>query len=84
MEANVKRVVILLLATCLLSAGGCASIAAGLLRSALGIKKSDEVGSTQRLKKERKLKEERKWIQYWRDHPNENRAMTEAFKDDYR
>ena len=33
---------------------------------------------------ERKLKEERKWIQYWRDHQNENPAMTEAFKDNLR
>lgn len=26
---------------------------------------------------------DRPWKQYWRDHPSENPAMHEAFKDDY-
>jgi hypothetical protein len=84
MEASVKKIVVLLVSVCLFSTSGCASIAEGMLRSALGIKKSDEDRFTRRRKEERKLKEQRKWIQYWRDHPTENPAMTEAFNDDYR
>lgn len=79
-----KKAAVLLIATGLLSAGGCASIAGGIVRGALGIKKSDSDDPARRRRKERKLREERKWIQYWRDHPDTNPAMTEAFKDDHR
>ena len=79
-----KKIVVLLISVFLFSTCGCATIAKGMLRSALGIKKSDKDEFTRQRKKERKLKEQRRWIQHWRDHPNENPAMTDAFKDDYR
>ena len=65
------------------TAGGCASIAQSVLRSALGIEKKEETYESRR-RKERRLKEERKWIKYWRSNPDVNPAMTEAFKDDDR
>jgi len=37
-----NKIIILLVSVSLLSTGGCASIAKGLLRSALGIKSRDE------------------------------------------
>lgn len=40
---------------------------------------SDESGM-ERIHRERS---EREWKQYWRDNPNENPAMHEAFRDDY-
>lgn len=80
-----RRAIILFLSATLLLAPGCASIAEGLFRSALGLpKKSKEDFATRHFKEQRRLKEQRKWIQHWRDYPRDNPAMTEAFKDDYR
>lgn len=79
-----RKLLILFLAISLLPVGGCAAFAEGMIRNALGIDDDDDDDFTRRLEDERKLKLERKWIQHWRDHPEENPAMTEAFKDDYR
>lgn len=35
------------------------------------------------VERDRRERRERQWKQHWRDRPNENPAMHEAFKDDY-
>jgi hypothetical protein len=35
------------------------------------------------IEREQREHRERQWTQHWRDHPNDSRAMHEAFKDDY-
>jgi hypothetical protein len=44
-----------------------------------GILDTDETLAQQ----EARENQEREWKQHWRDNPNTNRAMHEAFKDDY-
>jgi hypothetical protein len=51
-------------------------VAEGIIR---GIFESDETIS----ERDRRERQERQWKQYWREHPNENPAMHDAFKDDY-
>lgn len=34
--------------------------------------------------KERRDQRERRWKQYWREHPDENPAMHDAFRNDYK
>lgn len=50
-------------------------VAGGLIN---GILDSDETI----IERERRERQERQWKQYWREHPDENRSMHEAFKDD--
>lgn len=51
-------------------------VAEGLIN---GILDSDETI----LERERRERQSQQWKQYWRDHPDENHSMHEAFKDDY-
>lgn len=44
-----------------------------------GIFDSDETDNEESCRKS----QDRQWKQYWREHPNTNPAMHEAFKDDY-
>jgi hypothetical protein len=44
-----------------------------------GILDSDETA----IERDRKARRDRQWKQHWRDHPDENRAMHEAFRGDY-
>ena len=75
-----KKLVLIALVAFTLTACGCASIGKSLLRSALGIEKKEDTYESRR-RKERRLKEERKWIKYWCNNPEVNPAMTETYKD---
>lgn len=79
-----KNIVFLLATLSLFPVVGCASMAEGMVRSALGLKKDDVYDFARQREEQRKLEIERTWIQHWRNQPDENPAMTEAFKDDYR